>query len=391
MGIIRRPHYFVNSPSNEYPMNTRTYPDSAPNSTKQTAPSRFVAKRGTNLSHWLSQDFKWHPRAQWITRNDIRFIAREGFDHVRLPVDESELWNEDNTRNEAAFALMRNAVDWAREAGLRVILDLHILRSHNFNAENEGGRNTLFSDNAEQEHLANLWRDLSSAVGDVPNDELAYEIMNEPVADKHEDWNYLVAKTVHSIRETEPGRMIVIGANRWQIARSFPHLKVPENDRNILLSFHAYAPIILTHYKADWTPFRSYDGPVNYPGMVVSEAACKDFESRNGSGIQFLDEGMEKGTEIWNRERIEKEFEPAITKARGLGLDLYCGEFGCLPSVPRASRLNYYRDMVDVLEKNGIGWAIWEYKGDYGIYEWRESDKHCGTPDADLLEILTGA
>jgi endoglucanase len=52
-----------------------------------------------------------------------------------------ELWNEDGSRNEAAFKLMREAIDWSRGAHLRVILDMHVLRSHHFNAANEGGTN----------------------------------------------------------------------------------------------------------------------------------------------------------------------------------------------------------------------------------------------------------
>jgi len=90
-------------------------------------PSGFEIRRGTNLSHWLSQDFKWQPREQWITQNDINYIAACGFDHVRFPVDEKELWNEDGSKNEAAFALLEEGISWIREAGLRVILDLSLI------------------------------------------------------------------------------------------------------------------------------------------------------------------------------------------------------------------------------------------------------------------------
>src|ERR1035437_2553540 len=38
-------------------------------------PSGFAIPRGTNLSHWLSQDFGWAPRDAWITEKAIRFIA----------------------------------------------------------------------------------------------------------------------------------------------------------------------------------------------------------------------------------------------------------------------------------------------------------------------------
>ena len=36
---------------------------------------------------------------------DIIFIKQSGFDHVRLPVDEEELWNIDFTKKTDAFLL----------------------------------------------------------------------------------------------------------------------------------------------------------------------------------------------------------------------------------------------------------------------------------------------
>jgi hypothetical protein len=38
----------------------------------------------------------------------------------------------------------------------------------------------------------------------------------------------------------------VIGSNRWQSATTFDKLRVPENDTNIVLSYHFYEPFFLT-------------------------------------------------------------------------------------------------------------------------------------------------
>ena len=189
----------------------------APAETTPVNPSGFVIRRGTNLSHWLSQDFGWQPRRTWITANDLHFIARCGFDHVRLPIDEKELWRDDGSQNEEAFALLRQALDWARANHLRVIVDLHTVRSHHFNAANEGGHNTLFTDPQAQAAFLGLWRQLSARLHDQPVDFVAYEIMNEPVADKPDDWNKLVAAAHAEIRRLEPERVLVIGSNLWQL------------------------------------------------------------------------------------------------------------------------------------------------------------------------------
>lgn len=348
-------------------------------------PAGFKIRRGTNLSHWLSQDFGWQPRATWITANDLQFLARLGFDHVRLPVDEKELWREDGTQNEEAFAALKNCISWARASGLRVIVDLHTVRTHHFNAANEGGHNTLFTDPKAREAFIDLWRQLSAHLRDQPVDAVAYEIMNEPVADEPEQWNELVAAAHAALRRTEPSRVLVIGSNRWQIPSTLPQLKVPAGDRNIILSTHTYSPILFTHYTASWTPVKVYRGPVHYPGPVVSP---EDFAWLMKQPQSNMGDLIANAKDHWDRARLAREFEPAIRRARELGLQLYCGEFGCLPTVPRADRLAYYRDIVAVMEENGMAWANWEYKGDFGLFEWHGAARTTGAPDFGLLDAL---
>lgn len=348
-------------------------------------PSGFVIRRGTNLSHWLSQDFGWQPRREWITENDFRFIARLGFDHVRLPIDEKELWRDDGSRNEEAFALLLQAIGWARASNLRVIVDLHTVRAHHFNAANEGGHNTLFTDPKAQETFLNLWRQLSARLHDQPVSAVAYEIMNEPVADNPEDWNRLVAAAHAVIRQLEPDRVLVFGSNRWQIPSTMPQLKVPAGDKNIILSTHSYSPLLLTHYTANWVETKIYTGPVHYPGPVVSR---EDYAGlmRQITGKQT--DLIANARDDWGPARLAQEFEPAVRRARELGLQLYCGEFGCLPTVPRADRLAYYRDFISTIEANGMAWASWEYKGDFGLFEWHGAKFTTGAPDMGLIDAL---
>lgn len=349
-------------------------------------PSGFIIRRGTNLSHWLSQDFGWQPRLDWITENDLRFIARLGFDHVRLAIDEKEMWREDGSQNQESFALMLKAIGWARTNRLRVIVDLHTIRSHHFNAANEGGHNTLFTDPKAREHFLDLWRQLSAHLRDLPVDAVAYEIMNEPVADDAEDWNRLVAVSHAAIRQLEPNRVLIIGSNRWQIPSTLPLLKVPAGDRNIILSTHTYAPMVFTHYTASWVATHIYTGPVHYPGRIISPENYSDLMKKVAGNNQA--DLFANAEDDWGPTRLAREFEPAIRRARELGLQLYCGEFGCLPSVPRADRLAYYRDFIGTMESNGMAWANWEYKGDFGLFEWHGNKQTTGAPDMELIETM---
>ena len=129
-----------------------------------------------------------------------------------------------------------------------------MIRSHNFNAVNMGMKNTLFTDEAAQQQLIDMWYQLSDALKDYSTDWVAYEFMNEPVAEEHEQWNQVIEKVHKALREREPDRTLVIGSNMWQGVETFKYLRVPEGDPNIILSFHYYNPMILTHRGAGWTP-----------------------------------------------------------------------------------------------------------------------------------------
>ena len=56
------------------------------------------------------------------------------------------------------------AYGWARAQGLRVIVDLHTVRTHHFNAVNEGGHNTLFTDPKAQGKVE-LLRPIAAELG----------------------------------------------------------------------------------------------------------------------------------------------------------------------------------------------------------------------------------
>jgi endoglucanase len=333
---------------------------------------QFEIHRGTNISHWLSQsNRRGEERARFFTEKDVELIASLGFDHIRLPVDEEQLWDETGNKEAEAFTLLHNAIGWCQKKNLRVVVDLHILRSHHFNEAVK----PLWTDPKAQEKFFTLWRDLSAELKKYPVSLVAYELMNEPVADDPEDWNRLVAKAVRIVRENEPHRKIVIGSNKWQSTSTFDQLRIPPGDRDIILSFHFYTPMLITHYKASWTEVGRYKGPVNYPGMLVdpNEVAKLDPEVAR----------IVKGNNgVYSRERLENLLEKPLALAKKLDLPLYCGEWGALPTTPREARMQWYRDVRANLEKHNIAWANWDYKGGFGIVT------RGGQPDHEFIKVL---
>ena len=335
-------------------MNTDTYAKS-PQSDNNTS---YTIIKGTNIAHWLSQTRSRREAMEtFFTEKDVVLIKELGFDHIRIPIDEEIMWDQKGNQIERSFSLLRSAIQWCQKHGLRAIVDLHILRSHYFNAAVK----PLWTNPEEQDKFVDLWIELSAHLRDFPNELLAYELLNEAVADDHEDWNKVMNKVFQVVRKLEPERTIVIGSNRFQAAENFDVLRVP-NDRNIILSFHFYEPFLLTHYKTRWTFASDYTGPVHYPGTILTR---EEFNELPLSEQEVVEDWVDRE---FDRDILEDMMEEAIVKAKALDLPLYCGEFGIFYPAPREDSMQWYRDTVAIFEKNGIAFSNWCYKSNgFGI------------------------
>ncbi len=341
---------------------------------KSATDNKFVIHTGVNVSHWLSQsDKRGEERASYITEADFDTIAACGFDHVRIPIDEVQLWDTAGNKEKEAFDLLHKAINWALDNNLKVIVDLHIIRSHYFNAES----NTLWTDTAAQAYLVNMWMQLSDELKKYPNSMLAYEFMNEAVASDPDDWNKLFNKVLSAVRVKEPLRTAVIGSNMWQIPSTFPYLKLPENDTNLILSFHFYTPTALTHHMAPWTDVAEYTGPVNYPGWIIDTANYSQLSEKTVASLRRYANGY------FDKAELEKVMMPAIEFAKEKKLPLYCGEFGIYPTIPEDISLRWYTDMCSIFNTHGIAYSHWTYKGDFPIVNEKRE------PNKKLVSVLT--
>lgn len=337
----------------------------------------FKLRRGTNVSHWLSQSSRrGRERREFFTRADVERIAAMGggrLDHIRLPIDEEQMWDDDGNAEPEAFDLLNAALDWCETAGLRVVVDLHLLRTHHF-LDTEVP--LLFDDLREEERFADLWRQLSERLDGRSVDRVAYELLNEAVARDPEDWNRVAMAGYQAIREREPERMIVLGSNWFNQHHTFLDLRVPDDDDTIL-TFHYYFPMFITHYMAPWWAVGGrYTGPIHYPGVPIAD---QDLETMDPELRQAVHDGD------WNRpfgpEVIIEDLSQPLTLRDRTGLPLYCGEFGCFDRTPNTLRIAWFHDLLSVFDVYDIAWANWDYKGAFGIVD------HNGEPTA-IAEVL---
>ena len=322
------------------------------------SPSDFKIFKGTNIAYWLTYS-RGAERDSFFQEKDVVAISELGFDYIRLPINEDQMWDEKGVRHEDAFKLLTNCLDWCQKHQLKVIVDMHNLRSHTF----ENKENPLMIDPKEQEKFYHLWTDLSSVLKKYSLSNVAYELLNAPFAIDPEQWNKVVANAVKTIRALESERILVIGSNIYQSPGTFDVLKVPD-DKNIILSFQFYEPFLLTFYQDKWLEFKNYTGPVHYPGELLTKAEF-DALSTDQQAIVKRFVGIE-----WNREKLEEMIQIPLKKAKQLGIQVCCAEFGTNVNTPEADKIRWYNDMISVFNKNGIGSSIWNYKSDdMGLFD----------------------
>ena len=328
----------------------------------------FKINNGVNISHWLSQSYwRGEERAKYITRDDVAFLAGLGYDHLRIPVDEEQMFDENGAKDTEAFRLLHNALGWCNEFNLRAVVDLHILRSHHFNDEVK----PLFTDTLAQNRFYDCWRELSGELKKYPNSFLAYELMNEPVADEPEIWNVIVNRCISAVRALEPKRTLIIGSNRWQNYGTVKDLRLPAKDKHIMISFHYYEPFPLTHYRASWMSLKTLSVPVHYPGKLVVES---DEKALNDVGYQ---------NEVWDIDVIESHFKQVLDVAKKYKLKVYCGEYGCIDNAPAEDKVRWFRDMNTLFNRHKIARANWDYKGSFGIVK-------NGVPQKEIINAVLG-
>ena len=333
----------------------------------------FLIGKGVNIGGWLSQsDYRGEKRANRIKKEDIDFLDSCGFDFIRLPVDEVQLFKEDGSIDEETLTLAKNAIEWCQDDGMRVILDLHKIRLYDIS------KDSLWKSTAEQDHVVSLWEAMSDEFNEYPDSLLAYGLLNEPHAPDNEQWNVLSARLIDAIRAKEANRTIVISSNYWGDPRMMEDLTVPENDKNIILEFHFYKPALLTHYLASWTNLAGIklSVPPQYPGIPVADSVLNELSADQR-------EIVERYNVEYDKAKLLTYWRKAIAKSKETGLRLYCGEFGCLDTGDENCRITWFNDMVSLFKENNISYSLWSYKN--GGFSFVRRD---GTINQPMLDAL---
>jgi endoglucanase len=330
----------------------------------------FTFKRGVNISHWLSQNGAARAYgAPWFGEGDVEWIARQGFDHIRLPVDFRLCMAADGSLIEARLTPIADTLRWARARGLGVVLDAHFLPGADFNSV--GGDRRVYTDYALQETAARCWRQMARRfAGEGPW--LRFEILNEPVAAENAQLNPFMKLMLAVIRESNPTRIVYVTSNRWSSFHTVGDVVLPD-DPNIALTIHFYEPIVFTHQQAPWVGFTRTLPAVSFPGTVpdVTGHVLPSYHMDLHAGDKITEAQIDEtfaSVSRWLAQRAPK-------------IEVYVGEFGVYQAADAASKRRWIRTVRSDAESRGWGWAVWDYNDSFGV----RGPNGSGTPILDGL------
>ena len=325
--------------------------------------NRLPRWKGFNLGDFNTPSPQ--PNRRYTTEEQLKWMKDWGFDFVRLPMAYPYYLDFDRSRNitpdavyqinEAAVERIDSLVQLAHKHGLHVSLNLHRAPGYCINAGFHEPYNLWLHQEAQNAfyyhwaYWARLYRNVSSK-------KISFDLLNEPALRQN-------MNDQHSHNTTIPGALY------REVARSAAESIWKENKDHLVIadgnnvgndpipeladlkmgqSCRGYFPHYISHYRAPWAVKEPEKMPLPvYPGTM--------------DGREF------------NRQKLQEYYRPWIELMKK-GVGVHCGECGCWNKTPHAVFLAWFADLLDILKSNKIGFALWEFVGDFGVLNSGRSD-----------------
>ncbi len=299
------------------------------------------------------------------TNEDLKWMADWGFDFIRIPIayprylkfDRSKDISKEEMTNfdEKVLGQLDQLVFAAHKYNLHVSLNLHRGPGYCINAGFHEPFN-LWKDKDAQDAFNSHWKMWAERYRSISSDKLIFDLLNEPayIEDMNDQYarkgpvpgdiyHEVAGGACREIRSVSPGRIIIADGNQGG-NDVIPELK----DLNIAQSCRAYYPGLVSHYQASWVWKDPSKAPVPvWPGMIDGK--------------------------MYSRKNLEEFYKPWIELAAN-GTGVHCGEGGCYSKTPHNVFLAWFEDVLDILTSNKIGYALWNFRGDFGILDSNRSD-----------------
>lgn len=349
---------------------------------RQSSQNKLPKWKGFNLLDFFSPNPA--PSAKPTTEEHFKWIRDWGFDFVRIPIAYPYYLTFERSRNitpEEVYHINEEAVDrivslvqMAHKYNMHVSLNLHRAPGYCINAGFNEPYN-LWTDQEAQKAFYFHWAMWAKRFKNVSSKKISFDLLNEPsmredMNDQHSkssavpgDIYRKVAKAAaEAIRKENSNALVIADGN------NVGNTVIPEiTDLNIAQSCRGYYPHAISHYKAPWAnkDIEHLPDP-KWPGQV---------------GDKYLGKAM-----------LEQYYKPWIELTKK-GVGVHCGECGCWNKTPHDVFIAWFTDVLNILSANNIGFAIWNFIGDFGVLDSGRTDVayedwHGHKLDRQFLELM---
>ena len=210
------------------------------------SPNEIAGVISTLLGPQAAARFWSEFRDIYIARDDIGFIKAAGFNTVRVPLDWRQFVapGDDGQFEGEGWPLLDRLVEWCRDSGLRVIIDLHAAPGGQTGVNHDNGPGfplTFYVPRDRQLTIA-LWQKLAAHYRDETAI-LGYDLLNEPIS-PYNDVAYLNPRLeplyrdiVAAIRSVDPNHVVLLGGAQWDT--NFAVFGRPF-DSNVVYTYHKF-------------------------------------------------------------------------------------------------------------------------------------------------------
>lgn len=337
----------------------------------QTATRTTPEINATNIPMWKGFNLTalFNPaRKTRFDELDFELMAGWGFNYARLPMSYWCWSSPDDWMNidASVFDIVDEAIRFGKAYNIHVCLNLHRIPGYCINGRDREPKD-LFEgppeDRADALKAAvHHWQFIAERYKGIPNTQLSFDLINEPPNISDDAYRAVVLPLCEAIRKADPTRLIV--ADGLNVGNT----PVPGIvDLNLVQSLRGYTPMQITHYQASWV-FRNVEMPV--PTWPLT---------------------LENG-ETWDKNRLHNHFT-LWRELEQSGVKVHAGEWGVYNKTPHQVALGFMRDQLALWKSYGWGWAVWNFRGDFGILNSGRSDvnyeDYKGLKlDRKMLEIL---
>ncbi|MBQ2967855.1 MAG: cellulase family glycosylhydrolase [Clostridia bacterium] len=285
----------------------------------------------------------------YITEKDVAYIASLGMDHIRLGFDQIVVEESAYKYREKILDILKAFSCWCRKYNLRLVLNMHKALGNYCDILDEKG---LMQNKVLQDRFIAVWVKIEELFAD--DSTVAFELLNEVVNATADEWNYVAEKTINAIRNLNKERLIIVGGIMWNNPPGLDYIKV-HDDKNIIYTFHCYAPQEFTHQQGVL-----HEGPMYYNRKMPYPS--DDIERYRDYHRLFGENDVYSNIEKIDIEFLRQYLQPAkrfIEKHPDK--ILWCGEFGTIRHCNIKWRENWMHDMITILKEWDIPYCVWNY------------------------------